>query len=288
MKRELVLALILIASFSLHSSVYKSNELGQRKGFVDSLSGKGWELEVSDNEEILYSNGEIRSRKTLYSDGCSYSSDNGEERVYIDSNGNISRRIKKSSGKEEEYNYFYDGARLIAYNYSLDGALERRVVYDQAGNALIAIDGTSRGFFLDGLYVYDGHEGSFSIDTSADGYEHGKAERDTDEKDGVLYFYSNDGRLEREISGNYEKKYSYSEDGALLSIEIANGNKKDVEIYSDSKLDKTISYENGSTIRERRTLDNGDIEEIRYMSNIPRYRIIFDKNGTRIKEVVAL
>ncbi len=59
-------------------------------------------------------------------------------------------------------------------------------------------------------------------------------------------------------------------------------------VYQGNEGIKTIYYEQEEIKKEQTVLDSGEIEEIRYISGTPRYRVLFDIDGKRIKEIVAL
>lgn len=296
MKRAIFFLLFLLSFPILFAQVYKSNALAQKIEEVDSLSGLGWELEDADGERKLYLDGNLYSTRKELPDGYEIISESSSERSFIDENGRVIRRIIEKGGNKEEYNYFYEDGKLISYTYSLNGELIKKVDYIFAGKSLASLSGENRAFFVDNYYVYEDGEDKHIV-TFDDAVDERDVKKDysvTEEGklveiiDGITFTYSKDGRIESEVGDNYSVFYTYSDEGALLRKESVKGSTKEVENYKDSLLDYLEIYDNGVLSKTRKTLPDGAVEEIRYISGSPRYKLIFDLDGRRLKEVIAL
>lgn len=276
------------------ADVYSSNELFQRLAVKDGLSSLGWELEALADREVLYFDGVIKGEKILHPDGYEKIWDEQSERVFLDSNGNVVRRILKDGEKIEEYNYFYKEGSLASYTYSMDDNLIKKIDYIDADGRLVAISGDKNAYLTRDSIVYRDNEGkavaitTFDLKTVDDSNVLDSSGSFSELVDGVLYTYASNGRLEFEEGDGFSVHYNYSEDGSLVSIDTIQGDLKIVDEYVNSIKVKTMEYEAGITRKVRTYLDGGVVEEIRYLSGKPRYRMIFDMDGKRLKEVLPL
>ncbi len=164
MKKSLFPLLFLTISFSLFSASYKSNALGQKLELVDTLMGVGWEKTEEEGTHTLYLDGVVQSTRIEYSDGYEVVEENQSERVFLDSEGKIIRKIITTEAGVKEYNYFYDGKRLISYTYSENDELIKKVDYIFTSSTLASISGSNKGFFLSEYYVYDDETGASVIE----------------------------------------------------------------------------------------------------------------------------
>ena len=295
MKNAFLIILFIALSFSLNAEIYKSNALSHKLEREEELLSVGWELLQENDKEILYLDGNIESTKNYLSDGYEIIKDNYYERVFVD-NGNIIRKLIEDKGVNKEYNYFYSGNKLTSYTYSENEELVKKIDYLKAGKDLVGISGTARGFFLSEYYTYDSADGAYMINIPKEFEEVKPASEYTsldngileEKRDGIIYHYNQLGRLIEEIGEDYKLEYFYSDSGELERLERTIGDRKEIEYYNQSLLLKTAYLENGIMTKERSVLAGGDIEEIRYISGIARYRLLFYPNGKRLKEVVAL
>ncbi len=292
--RKILLSLILLfLLFPLSAEAYKSNALGQKMEKIDERSNIGWEREDREDETIIYKDG-VTIRETKYfSDGWNIFEENSSERVFIDEKSRVVRRIITKPDSVEEYNYYYDDKAMLSYIYSYNEEIVRKVDYILAGNKAVGFDGTNSALFDNNAIVYNIDGKSVKADLA-----HLEPESlfipefDQDklvqEKDGRVYAFDKNGRLVEERDGNSYIFYSYSGSGELVRKRYLEGGNSRVEEYENSVLVKTTYFENNVITKTKRTLPSGDIEEIRYISGVAKYRMIFDVDGKRLKEVTKL
>lgn len=294
MKRAFVLLSILSIVLPLFSSWYSSNELGQKKGSLESFSSLGWVLYEDDDTSLLYNNGnEIKRKEYTYS-GWTEKSGDETETVFLSPDGRIERRVIENSSGKAEYNYFYAGSLLSGYNYSLNGQLIENVEYTTTEKGeLLYYRVLDEGVYLSDNYfvIEDGDRieiGAFAINesegervpTESGGYIEKKGESE--------YEYDTFGRLIREEKEGTRITYTYLDDGTLSGKREEN---KDGVYVTEYTLDGDIlSHYNtsGEKVTQRRTLSDGTIEETRYINNKPSYVFIYDRDGKRIKEAYSL
>ncbi len=285
---SLLVALFLLP-LSIQATNYKSNALGHRLEPESSMTGIGWELEEDDEGEFLYLDGNIVKSKRILDDGYVINDDGYEERVFLDRDGKILRRIIDNDGHKTEYNYFYDQKELTGYTYSENNKLVKKIDYISNGSKLLAVSGSERGYFLSEYYLYDNGQGPVKAFVSSDDVYETLPNGSLKEVRGDTAYYYNDlGRIEKEERADSNTSYFYDNDGALERVERISGEERLVEIYKDSEIAETYIYEKGSLTKKRRVLESGEIEEIRYISGEERYRMVFDSNGRRLLEVNAL
>ncbi len=290
---------ILVSAFflftlSLYASYYVSNELGQKKGSASSISDGEWILSCGGNTEILYHYGEEVSRKVTSSSGWTKkTSDGREEKVFLNGDGNIERRIvSESDGSSGEYNYIYSGTLLTGYNYSRNGELVEKVEYTTTSSGtLLYYRVKDEGIYIsDDYFVYEGGESislgafSFSDDTASEATEGGGY---IERKDGVEREYDSSGRLIRETTDSSRTEYTYLSDGTLSGKREEREDGIYVTSYTDGEVLTRYTPEGGK-ISERRILDDGTTEEKRFVNGEAKYLFIYDTDGRRIKEARAL
>ena len=191
--------------------------------------------------------------------------------------------------------YFYEGERLSSVSISVDGELEKRIIYlDTAGGTPAAFSGDITGYLLPSYYVYSldgdvirssgssGWTPPVSYVLQADG-----TWKEAAVVDGraVTKIYSPSGLLLSAEGNGVLEEYRYDDDGTLLSSIDRRGRDSAVTRYDNGAVSSISYYSGTALVRVRSYLDNGDIEEIRYEGSKPRARIIFDSDGLRIKEV---
>lgn len=288
MKRVVFILLLVLSAAGLYASYYVSNALGQKKESIDAYNSSEWVLDERGNTSVLYHNGEKYSEKTTTSDGWTKREGDREEKVYLDSAGNIARRTITTPDSTEEYNYIYSGTLLKGYNYSLDGDLIYKVEYiTTSDGTLLYYREKDEGIYItDEWFVFDSGErmeiGSFELDdivstpTDDGGYE--------EESDGIRRRYDGNGRLVSEKTAASETSYTYSEDGSLIEKRET----REDGIYVERGDVVTRLDSSGTIISERRPLSDGTIEEERYVDGEPLYVFIYDSDGKRIREAYAL
>lgn len=286
-----VFLLLLFFLSPLYAVSYTSNELGQKKEETESLLD-GWVLTEEGNEKTLFHDGGI-VQTTIETDSLiTKKKGEREERIFLDGDGTITRRIIKDGKGEEEYNYIYKNGLLSGYNYSLDGVLQERVDY------ITSDDGTLLYYSVndDGVYISDSffvHSDGGSVALSRfNGGEQGVREtlsdggyRETD--GGYTLYYDSNGRLRKEESDQKTIDYTYASSGELEEKREEDENAIYITTYGDEIL-YTRYDKSGVKLLERRTLENGEIEEKRFIDGAVRYIFIYDRDGRRIKEVKAL
>ena len=197
--------------------------------------------------------------------GSGYEGESEDGRTVIYHDGSV---IKTRQDTEDGYVISYgdttesvrlgDDGESIRFNYHDNGVITREDVSDPSTDYEVEDDGSWK-----------------EIVTLPDGQVRER-------------LYSPDGRLSEERTGDTTIRYEYDENGDLVLS---------VELYGDDEI--RTNYENGrialvETVRagvmerERRFLDNGDIEETRYNNGQPEYRILFDGDGVRVKEIHRL
>ena len=291
--RKLV-PLILLLPLPLFSAVFSSNSIGQEIEPKAGLEGIGYELESDGGHSILYLDGEAVMERTESGDGYSLISDGYEESV-TEEDGRRTRCVIKEGGMESVYTYFYEGDRLSSVSISVDGELEKRIIYlDTAGGTPAAFSGDITGYLLPSYYVYSldgdvirssgssGWTPPVSYVLQADGTW--KEEAEVDGR-AVTKIYSPSGLLISAEGNGVLEEYRYDDDGTLLSSIERRGRDSAVTRYDNGAVSSISYYSGTALVRVRSYLDNGDIEEIRYEGSKPRARIIFDSDGLRIKEV---
>lgn len=293
MHRTLCLLIFLMMLPSLFADVYVSNELFQRLEQKAELEGSGWELDVSEDVEVLSLDGEIKGKRTFFSDGYQVERGASSERVFKDEKENVVRRIISDEMKSEEYNYFYKDGVLSSYTYSIDGELVSKVDYLDANKRLVAISGDRTAYLTRESLIYRDDDGNaVIIDEDGNVVDDEKSINDkgtlTELIDGVLYTYTEEGRIKSEKGDGYLIEYFYSDDGSLKKRTSQRGDVFIVDEYENSQIKKTTEYKGDVVQSVRTNLEGGIVEEIRYLSGNPRYRMFYDMDGRRLKEVKPL
>lgn len=294
MHKVVCFLLFLFSLTSVFSDVFDSNELFQRLSDKSELTSSGWELVSSPDRDVLYLDGEIQGEKVYYPDGYEKISEERSERIFSDKDGNVVRRIIKERDKTEEFNYFYTDGVLSSYTYALDAKLVKKINYIDARGRLVALSGDKSAYLTEESVVYRDANGKAvaittsdlkPVDSSQSMNEDGSL---SEIVDGVLYTYSSNGRLESKEGDGFSVKYIYSEDGALISMQTIRGDIKTIDEFKASIKEKTTEFKSGTIECVRTYPEEGIVEEIRYLSGKPRYRMIFDMDGKRLKEVLPL
>ena len=277
------------------SEVFESNELMQKIEAKETISGSSWELETTSEKDVLYKDGIKYSEKLYFNDGYKLIEGTRSERVILDSLGRIERKIIISSSLEEEYNYFYEDGYLSSYNYSINSEVKKIVNYKTSDKGrLLAFDSGDEHYLSDDFYV-------FTLDGKVVRLEENKGEDESDaiiesldnggyakSIDGAVYTYSPEGRLISEKKDGEIILYSYADDGSLYKKETVLDSESTISYYLNGKELNRLVIKNGIVDNEKVFLDSGEIEEIRYLEGIPSYKIFYDKDGKRVKEIVKL
>ncbi len=291
MKRTFFFVVFFLFSLlSLFATSYISNELGQKKEETED-NKRGWVLVEDEKSETLYYNGEVVETKITTDSLITKIRGTREERIFLDGEGKIERRIINDGENEKEYNYIYREKILSGYNYSLNGVLIERIDYFTTDDGSLVYYSVND----DGVYISD----NFFVRSSGEAvaiteYNNSENERVSllgggySEKDGEnTLYYDSFGRLRREESSSESIEYVYSNDGELIETRTSNDGGVIVTSYIDDKVTTRYDKE-GNKISERRTLENGEIEDVRFSEGEAKYIFIYDRDGKRIKEVKAL
>lgn len=290
MKRALFFVVFFLFSLvSLFATSYISNELAQKKEETEE-NKKGWVLVEDEKTETLYYNGDVVETKITTESLIAKKRGTREERIFLDEEGKIERRIINDGENEKEYNYIYRDKILSGYNYSLNGVLIERIDYFTTDDgSLVYYTVNDDGVYIsDNFFVRSSGEAVTIIDNNSENERVSLAGGGYSEKDGEnTLYYDSFGRLRREELSSESIEYSYSNAGELIETRISNDDGVLVTSYTDDKATTRYDKE-GNKISERRTLENGEIEEIRFIEGEAKYIFIYDRDGKRIKEVKAL
>ncbi len=290
MKRALFFVVFFLFSLvSLFATSYISNELAQKKEETEE-NKKGWVLVEDEKTETLYYNGDVVETKITTESLITKKRGTREERIFLDEEGKIERRIINDGENEKEYNYIYRDKILSGYNYSLNGVLIERIDYFTTDDgSLVYYTVNDDGVYIsDNFFVRSSGEAVTIIDNNSENERVSLAGGGYSEKDGEnTLYYDSFGRLRREELSSESIEYSYSNAGELIETRISNDDGVLVTSYTDDKATTRYDKE-GNKISERRTLENGEIEEIRFIEGEAKYIFIYDRDGKRIKEVKAL
>ena len=109
------------------------------------------------------------------------------------------------------------------------------------------------------------------------------------ERDGKEWTLSYDDnlRLIEEHSDGISISYCY-EDDELKEKQIENGSSMTIEEYDNGSVVRKSEYADGELKKVRTRLSDGKVEEVRYISSIPRYRFTYDIDGSRLLEAEAI
>ena len=290
MKRALFFVVFFLFSLvSLFATSYISNELAQKKEEAEE-NKKGWVLVEDEKTETLYYNGDVVETKITTESLITKKRGTREERIFLDEEGKIERRIINDGENEKEYNYIYRDKILSGYNYSLNGVLIERIDYFTTDDgSLVYYTVNDDGVYIsDNFFVRSSGEAVTIINNNSENERVSLAGGGYSEKDGEnTLYYDSFGRLRREELSSESIEYSYSNAGELIETRISNDDGVLVTSYTDDKATTRYDKE-GNKISERRTLENGEIEEIRFIEGEAKYIFIYDRDGKRIKEVKAL
>ncbi len=290
MKRGLLVFFLMAAVFPLHSSYFVSNELWQKKSAADGPSSSEWVLYTAPQTEILYHDAVEYGRRDTTGETETRRTGGREEIIIRSSDGNIERRIISENGSTEEYNYFYRDGILAGYNYSQNGTVTENVEYTSTSDGLLLLYRVREGgvYLTDSFFIREGEEKTSYAQlgeedererTEDGGYRKTDGERSEE--------YDSSGRLVAETGPSYAARYSYSPDGELLEKRETTENGSIVTLYHPAQV--VIRYgADGSVISERRSLDDGTVEEKRFVDGKAKYVFIYDRDSSRIKEAYAL
>lgn len=296
MRKLIFFISISIFSMSLlNSAIYRSNTLGQIFENVDEIKEDGWYLSKNGSSEALYHDGKLEEERTRSDKEDRTVRSDGSERVVTYSDDGIVKEIIERAGDEEsKYTLCFDNGRLKGYDYSENGELIKHVDYISFDNRLISLKGDERAIFASDFYSYSMNGEDVILRESKDSREilernesgffvetvNINGEDITREFDDSMHIVS-------EISSSKEVYYSYL-DGALSEKRTISGDSEMIESYENGALASTIYFENGIKNRERKVLQSGNIEDIRYISGKQRYRFLYAPDGIKLIEAEAL
>ena len=294
---RLILLLLLLPSM-LGAAYFESNQIGQVLQGKDGLDGIGWEGESGNGRTVIYHDGAVMRERIDTASGYTIMEPDREEEILLDGDGRRLSRTVRESGIETVYTYFYEGDTLSSLSVSEDGEMVSRIVYlNTPSGKLAGISGDVTGFMLPSFYVYESDgtairatEASTSEWTPPLDYtllEDGlwREEADVDGRS-VVRIYSSDGRLLSTEGNGVREEYRYDDDGLLVSSVERRGSSSVVTEYDEmGKKAAELRYSGPVLENERHYLPSGEIEEIRYHDGERRSRILFDRDGLRVKEV---
>ena len=307
MIKHLLLPIILLISFPCTADAFLSNALGQDLGSIESLTGSGYEGDRKDGVTTIYLDGSVIRERREGENGYTIEYGDTVETVTLGDDGERTEWRIETPDKKEVHTYFYTDGRLSSVSVSIDGELERRLVYlDTPSGALAGTTGSSDSYISPSFYLYelDGNSVKFTYhsnglvtreDFSASPVDYEVEDDgswvetetlpDGSEKERV---YSSDGRLVSEKIGDSLTSYEYNDAGDMIKSHSINGSEEIVSSYEDGHLVSSETIIDGMTSRIRNYLDSGEIEEIRYRDGVPEYSILFDGDGVRVKEIHRL
>ena len=295
--------LMILLLLPCYGRAFISNAIGQELEPLDALSGQGYEGESDGSSTIIYHDGIPIMKCAVDSNGYTIERGGEKESVLFDESGRpLEWRYLTESG-EEIHRYSYDGSRLSSVNVSIDGAIVRITEYlVTPSGRLAALSGSEDAYIGEDFYVYSldgesvrvsfrGEEGEgladvMDYEVEPDG---GWTRRETlpDGSERIVR-YDAKGRLVEEYESGKGVSYFYGDDGALERVITERGGEEVIESYDDGQPVRSEYRYDGITERVRYRLDDGSIEEIRYRHGQPDYRILFDGDGLRVKEVERL
>ena len=306
-RRLLSIILLSFLSLPLFPAAFLSNALGQDLGMIEMLTGSGYEGEENGSERVIYHDGEVMQRRIENEDGYTIEYGDRTERVKLGENGERSEWTVEQGDRTETHTYFYTDDRLSSVSVSVDGELQRRLVYlETPSGTVAAITGTNDSYISPSFYLYenDGDAVKFTY------YENGLVIREdlsdpslsyTIEDDGswkeskilpdgtvMEKIFDTSGRLVQESAGEAVTIYEYGEDGELQLSVVQDGGNETRTHYTDGSVSSIEMLADGILTKERKFLESGDIEEIRYKEGRAEYSILFEGDGVRVKEIHRL
>ena len=307
MRKTVLLPALMMLSASLYASYFASNALGQDLGELKALSGSGYEGERNGGSTVIYLDGVPVRERYEEENGYRTVDKESEERVVLDESGRRIRWELTTPEREEVHTYFYEGERLSSASVSVNGELVSRIVYlDTPSGTPAGFSGSSSALFSPSFYLYEADDGFVRFSYHEDGrvtrsdqsspeisYEIGEDGSWTEISEDaggaqVIKRYDGSGLLAEEERNGIVTKYTYDDDGELASSSETAAGSEVISYYSDGKLERSSYLTNGIIDKERRYLPNGGIEETRYRDGVPEYRILFDGDGVRVREVERL
>ncbi len=300
MKRFIALSLLSFILLPVYSVFWESNELGQHLRQIDAWSDSGWVLSSDGNESELFYEGTPVFRRGSYDgyDSVIYQ-DGREERTEYE-NGLAVRQIIKDGNDVSEYSISYDDGSMSGYIYSMNGEVRKRVEFTSFRNSLLSVSGDEAGYYGSDFYSYEIDGDIVRVQTGDGGKLLRSDDRILEKGDDGLFRRSEDRNgtewtlvydsqlaLIREYSDSADIRYEY-ENGKLAAKRSISDGILTLESYDDGRFMKAITYNGDSIQKERTVMPDGRIEEIRYLSSVPRYRFIYDADGVRLLEAEIL
>ena len=272
----LILASIILLS-PLHADEwFMSNPLGQKIGAEDSLAGEGWEIHLSESEEVLYDNGRVVEKKVFSEHG--YDIFRGDEKtsVTLDSDG---RPVAYECGGEKTTLTYSPSGRLLSSVVTEDGEIRsiRRYFYSYDGSAARTEADSS-------LYIFSSDDFYYSL---ADGEDHviRKVGGDLyvrdgeDDEEGAEVTESEEGIT---ITISEDESETWGRDGNIVRRTDAGGTTE--YFYEGGSLTLEVRTEGDSVIRKH--WDSGFLEETEvYSSGVIRSVEKWNRDGSRTKDM---
>ena len=189
-RRLLSIALLFFLSLPLFPAAFLSNALGQDLGMIEMLTGSGYEGEENGSERVIYHDGEVIQRRIESEDGYTIEYGDRTESVRLGENGERSEWTVEQGDRTETHTYFYTDDRLSSVSVSVDGELQRRLVYlETPSGTVAAITGTNDSYISPSFYLYenDGDAVKFTY------YENGLVMREDLSDPSLSYTIEDDG-----------------------------------------------------------------------------------------------
>ncbi len=306
--RLLFFLLCFLSLFPLSAEAFLSNALGQDLGPIEALTGTGFEGEREEGRVTIYHDGSVIRERIESADGYTLEYGDTLERVLYNEDGERREWSISTPDREEVHQYFYEDGTLSSVSVSVDGNLEKRIIYlETPQGSLSVLAGSADAYISPSFYLYesDGNLIKFSYhpggpvirenlsDANPPSYE---IEADGSWKETVLHddgsesvkIYDASGLLVEEQEDGIIIRYEYDDEALLLKRTETAGTASVEEFYENGHLASRIEMTDGVAEIERHYLDTGEIEEIRYSDGVPEYRILFDGDGLRVKEIERL
>ncbi len=279
----------------LNSAIYRSNALGQIFESVDEIKEDGWYLSKNGSSEALYHDGKLEEERTRSDKEDRVTRSDGSERIIAyDDDGIVKEIIERAGDAEFKYTLSFDNGKLKGYDYSENGELKKHVDYISFDNRLISLKGDEKAIFASDFYSYSMNGEDVILRESKDS-------REILEKNEAGFFvetvningeditreFDDSMNIVSEISSSKEVYYSYR-DGSLSEKRTISGDSEMLESYENGALASTIYFEKGIKSRERKVLQSGNIEDIRYIGGKQRYRFLYAPDGIKLIEAEAL
>lgn len=271
MKRFSVVLILLLVASSLFAQVYRSNQLYQRLEAIPSVADKGYSLEVTGNNSILYLDGKAVvsiNETTQGSDRIieQVDLDNGDKTVLIYQNGLLARETRTGVSGLDETIYTYINGHLAFCSIRHDGETLENIFFLRSSNGdePVAVKDNSGLRFMSGSYMFQSGELyqilSSNLVLTGD-YEVLESGEILVKLEDGTYTYSSDGLLMRVEQGTSVTKNEY-EGNRLVRSEKTDGKNKTITSYENGMESEVLDYENGQLVSRTTFPDTGKVQVV--------------------------